>query len=63
MNLCDLLKPKDLVDTLKMIPLVWLNRFSDEEEYMDELLEYMRPEYYSDCKEQEEENKEEHYGK
>jgi len=31
-----------------MIPLPWLDRFSDEEEYLDDKLEYTREEYHDD---------------
>ena len=41
----------------RMIPLVWLDRFSDEEEYMDEHLEYQREEYENENEKEEEDGK------
>ncbi len=35
-----------------MIPWVWSDRYSDEEEYLDDRLEYMREEYYDDEREE-----------
>ncbi len=36
-----------------MIPWIWLDRYSDEEEYLDDRLEYMREEYHDDEREEE----------